>query len=471
MSHIKDSTMTITKIFNRNVSTKLLLIMTLLNAHGANSTEEERTSRISDASVTELDIENFPERPAPILELGNDFLNPGNIGKGIEMPGGAVWQPSLLVFGTFRSALQNFDANGVETNEFASRLDLYANLQLTGTERILLGVRPLDQNGRFTSYEFGRNDDDNWQDELNSDITTLFFEGDFGELFPNLDKNDTKGYDIGFSIGRQPLNYQEGMLINDSIDAIGITRNTLLPNGGSDMQITFIYGWNEIHRNNNIEDDNTNLYGLFVAMDRPSTTLNFDLVYIDDKDGDTDGIFWGVSDVRRIGHYNLSSRILGSHALEQESAVVSDGYLAFAELSWTPAWTDDNVYVNAFVGIDDFSSASRGPDNGGPLGRTGILFSAIGLGHYGAPLSDTAQKTYGFALGYQQFINPIKNQFIYEVGFKKETEDSKETSVAAALRYAHVLSQRMVFQFDIFKTFNQETEDAQGVRAELLVQF
>jgi hypothetical protein len=485
MSQIKDNKMIIAKTLSRAVGTKILLVMTLFIAFGASSNDQERTSRLSDVSVAELDIENYPKRPEPILEWGNDFLNPGNIGEGIEMPGGAVWQPSLLVFGTFRSALQSFDAHGVETNELASRLDLYANLQLTGTERILLGVRPLDKNGQFTGYEFGSHNDDSWQNELNSDITTLFFEGDFGELLPDWDKGDTKGYDIGFAIGRQPLNYQEGMLINDSIDAIGITRNTLLPNGGSDMQITLIYGWNEIHRNDNHEYNDTNLFGLFVSMDRPKTTLNFDLVYIDDKDGDTDGIFWGISDVRRIGHYNLSSRILGSHALEDQSAValekvpavVSDGYLVFAELSWTPAWTDDNVYVNVFVGIDEFSSASRGPANGGALGRTGILFSAIGLGHYGAPISDMAQNAYGLALGYQQFINPIKNQFIYEVGFRKETEsignseNSKETSIAAAVRYVHALSQRTVFQFDIFKTFNQEMEDAQGIRAELLVQF
>ena len=452
-------------------SSVLVLALALTPSMSTLAQEKERTSRITDDSVTELDIENYPERPVPIIEWGNKFLAPGDIKEGIEIPGGAVWQPAFMVFGTARTALQTFDSRGSETTEWVSRLDLYANLQLTGSERILLGIRPLDQEGRFTSYDFDPEDNQEWQEEYNSDITTLFFEGEFAELFPNLDKDDTKSHDIGFAIGRQPLNYQAGMLINDSIDAIGITRNTLLPSGGSDMQITFIYGWNEIHRNNNREEQDSHLFGLFVAMDRPSTTLNFDLVYIDDKKGDTDGVFWGVSDVRRVGHYNLSSRILGSHALEKESNVVGDGYLAFAELSWTPAWTDDNVYINAFVGFDDFSSASRGPANGGPLGRTGILFAAIGLGEYGAPLNNNARDSYGFAWGYQQFINPIKNQFIYELGYKKDTEGTQEQSIAGAIRYRHVVSQQMVFQFDIFKTFNDVEKNAQGARLELRLEF
>ncbi|WP_230379703.1 hypothetical protein, partial [Microbacterium sp. ZXX196] len=70
-----------------------------------------------------------------------------------------------------------------------------------------------------------------WLDGLNADIQTLFFEGDFGEIFPNLDPYDVHRYDIGFSIGRQPVSFQQGLLINeDMVDAVTVTRNTV--NGG-----------------------------------------------------------------------------------------------------------------------------------------------------------------------------------------------------------------------------------------------
>lgn len=66
-------------------------------------------------------------RPRPLLEIGNPFQSAGPLDPGFEVPGGAVWQPSLTVFGTYRTSLQVFD-NGTETfSEWANRLDLYAN--------------------------------------------------------------------------------------------------------------------------------------------------------------------------------------------------------------------------------------------------------------------------------------------------------------------------------------------------------
>ena len=435
----------------------------------------ERTSRISDEAVTELDLDAMPKRPRPIIELGPKFLGNGNIERGLELPTGAIWQPALMVFGTYRTAVQSFSGFDNTATEWAHRADIYANLQLSGTERFLLGIRPLDKNGRFTAYQFEPDapgvDDTGWQDEGNVEVTTFFFEGDFGEIFPNLDPEDRKHYDLGFSIGRQPLNYQAGMLINDSIDAIGITRNTLALNGVADFQMTFLYGWNDIHRGDNVKRSNQNLFGLFFALDRHKTTINVDFVYVDDRNGDTDGFFWGISDVRRVGHFNLSTRILGSHATDEESTAVGDGALLFGELSWTPAWSDNNVYINAFVGIDDFTSAARDPAMGGPLGRTGILFQAIGMGRYGAPLGNRANSSVGGAIGYQWFINPIKNQFIFELAGRQNTDSGNAGSLATAMRYRHVLGQHTVVQVDAFAAIHETRSNTYGGRLEFRFEF
>ena len=53
------------------------------------------------------------------------------------------------------------------------------------------------------------------------------------------------------------------------------------------------------------------------------------------------GVFWGVSSVQRVGHFNTSLRVLGSHALGEKSAAASTGYLLFTEVSRTLAWTSD----------------------------------------------------------------------------------------------------------------------------------
>ena len=88
--------------------------------------------------------EDLPERTPPIIEIGPDFLGTGNIPEGIELPTGAVWTPALWIFGNYRTAINFFD-NGAdpEVLEWANRLDLFANLQLSGTERLLLGSEPI----------------------------------------------------------------------------------------------------------------------------------------------------------------------------------------------------------------------------------------------------------------------------------------------------------------------------------------
>ena len=61
--------------------------------------------------------------------------------------------------------------------------------------------------------------------------------------------------DYGFSIGRQPVLIQDGLLINaDQLDAVTVTRNTL--NGGDvlNFRTTGMFAWNQVHRNDDIYD-------------------------------------------------------------------------------------------------------------------------------------------------------------------------------------------------------------------------
>ena len=59
------------------------------------------------------------------------------------------------MYGTARTALQTFDDGERQITEWANRLDLFGNLQLTGTERLLIGIRPLDEEGEFSGYQLG----------------------------------------------------------------------------------------------------------------------------------------------------------------------------------------------------------------------------------------------------------------------------------------------------------------------------
>ena len=238
-----------------------------------------------------IGLQPIPPRPPLILELNDLFLGPGFLNQGIETPTGAVWRPSVWVFGQYRTAFQYFDNRRASDPvvEWANRLDLFGQLNLTGTERVLVGIRPLDEeriNRRFfTGYDFR---DGKELDGWNGDLQTLFFEGDFGELFPRLDPYDSHLLDVGFSVGRMPILAQQGLLLNeDMIDAVTVTRNTLYGHGNLNLRATGFYAWDSITRNSptkmpppNELDKSSQMVGLLTESDLYHSMVNLDVVYV-----------------------------------------------------------------------------------------------------------------------------------------------------------------------------------------------
>ncbi|MCH7674528.1 hypothetical protein IH879_06210 [candidate division KSB1 bacterium] len=422
-------------------------------------------SRLTDEYIP-LQLEGFPERPRPILEIGQNFLGTGTLAQGIKLPTGAVWQPYFMLFGTLRSGLQSFNDGEDQFSEWANRFDLFGNLYLTFTERILVGFRPLDKDGRFTGalLQGPAGIDKDFREEFNLELTSLFFEGDFGEIFPNLDKEDGHGFDYGFSVGRQPISFQEGMLINDNIDAIGLTKtNWKFPSSAVNFRWTTLYGWNELNRRN-LPDDNGWLLGLLTETDFRPSTVAVDIIYVNGNDFTGNGIYAGVSAVQRMGKYNTSFRVLSSFPLGDETAHNSQGTLLFSEISWTPHGTHNLVYINGFLGIKNFRSASRGPATGGPLGRTGILFESSGLGQFGGgtTLRNTADEVVGGALGYQMFFAHTRQQLILELGGRYADNSFDQRAIAGGARYQMALGRRFVIVLDGAALY--EFEPANDVR-------
>ena len=451
----------------------LLLLCDITSGWSAEATtdsaeaDKNHGSRLSDKPDS-LHKENFPNRPRLLLELGAPFLGRGPLSQGITLPTGAVWQPALWVFGTYRTALQSFDGGSAPISEWAHRLDIFGNLRLSGTERAVIGFRPFDEAGNV-GYSFRSGD--GWQSDFNGTLEHLFFEGDIGELFPSLDHSDSRAFDIGFSVGRQNLFFQDGMLVNDNIDAVGLTRNTLSSQGMSNLRITALYGWNNVHRDDNTRDTSAHLIGLFTEADTPSSTINVDLVYILAGKSTGDAFFASGSAVQRIGPFNTTFRISTSLPVDGSTSASSRGTLLFNELSWTPHHGHNLFYINSFWGIDRFSSAARGPATGGPLGRTGILFSAIGMGQYGAPLGNRADDAFGGSFGYQMFFSHTRKQLILEIGGRKDTNNIDDGSAAIGLRYQQAAGRRFIVQVDTFGATRQNRQNSFGGRLELLVKF
>ena len=417
-------------------------------------------SRITD-KVIPLAIDSIPRRPAPILELGDPFFNSGELSNGFTLPTGAVWSPSLIVWGTFRSAFQTIDDSRERVTEWSNRFDAFANLYLTPTERILVGMRPLDKAGRFTRYTFqapsnAPEEEDSYNEELNSNITTLFFEGDFSELFPVLDTKDSRGLDIGIAVGRQPLSFQDGMLLNDSVDSLGLSKINLKPEWAANYRVSLLWGWDELNRSNLADDDSAStLYGMFNEIDLQSTTLEFDAAYVEGSEATGDGFFAGVGASQRIAEYNTAFRALGSLPSGSETVHNSGGALLFAEISRTLHASDNFLYLTGFWGIDEFRSASRSSTVGGPLEAVGVLFTSVGLGRYGSALESDADDAFGGALGFQMFFNERRTQLLIESGGRYAREERDQRAIATGFSLQQAIGRRIVVRIDGFGSYGR----------------
>jgi hypothetical protein len=455
---------------------------------GANDTTaeehggEEGLSRLSDKCKV---LAVIPKRPHALIELGEPFLGTGTLHKGIKLPGGAVWQPALLAFGTIRTAVQGgrFNPGSVDVGEAVGRVDLFGNLYLTQTERILVGLRPLDQDGRFTGYYFATppldslGNEDKSITEFNAKVQTLFFEGDLGEIFPNLDNDDSGFLDIYFSVGRQPLNFGDGLLLNDdALDMVGLTRANMKIGSTVNTRITGVYAWGQINRPSggaNVRDDAASLVGLFSEIDLRATTLQIDAAYVFSDPATGNGLSAGIGDIRRIGQANNTFRVLASFPVGDETRFNSSGVLIHDQFSWTPKGNNNLWYVSGFAGIGQFRSASRGPSAGGPLGQTGILFAAPGIGRIGGALTSLADDAVGGALGHQFFFGATRQQLVLEAGGRMSTDSNVVGGDFAAFggRFQSAMGRRAVVVVDGVTAYNFEDSALNLVgRLELQIQ-
>lgn len=430
-------------------------------------------------------IGQLPSRPKLLVERGDGFLSTGKLHPGFEVPVlGAVWQPRLWAYAINRTAFQTFDSGrtGAEREtELANRLDLFINLQLTGTEKILLGLRPTDRNrpDRFTRYTFeGR--DQGFNDNFSATPQTLFFEGDFGSLFPRLDRAGVKPIDFGFTVGRQPIVFQEGILINDTIDAVGLIRNNIPFPGTSNFRVSAMYGWNRLDRNDiSRNPGQEHMFGLFVAADAKVSTFNLDMVYVTDSNKipglQGDGFYVGASAIQRLkafGGISTAFRINSSFALQDEipGNIIGNGTLITAEVSKTPKGSDDIVYFNTFLGLGNFTQAGREAIVGGPLANTGILFASPNLSLYGAELDPfTGDDVIGGAIGYQAFWDNKRRNLILEVAGRHDLSGDGFDSLAMGFQLQQAVGRHVQLQFESYYAFNEGRDNGFGARAEVQV--
>jgi hypothetical protein len=434
-------------------------------------------ARAPDDVTTEI-----PERKSLFGE--DRFLSPGPIDPGTSSPTGATWRPSFFSFGTYRTALQSFESpDGQRTNEWANRLDLFGNFSLTSTERLLIGFRPLDDEGTFTGIGRRQGQSTEFRNGFDGEPHTFFIEGYLDELFPRFDPDDRMGLDPGYSLGRQPLFLQNGILADDNLDAIGLTKHNFFRMNASATRLSAYVAFNEIHRNDRRRDSGATLFALSSTLDYPKQTLEIDAAYVDgtnpEDGGSGDGAYFGIGRIARIGYWNSTLRVNGSFAMHSGQnaggiSAVADGWLFTHQLSRTMKHSDDIFTISTYSEQGDYTSAARDPATGGALGNFTLLQRAVGLGSYGAPLDTEAGDALGFELSYQHFLDSEeRRQLLISAGAVRTETPAGEDMVTGAigLQYQEALSKNLIFRAGGFGTATDDSGKGFGIRTELLRKF
>ncbi|MEX2519131.1 MAG: hypothetical protein WD969_07370 [Paracoccaceae bacterium] len=433
------------------------------------------------------------KRVSPLVEIGRDLYGPGEIGEGVNVIGEKNrLTPQLLVFGDARTAVAyNKDAGGKEVGQVATRLNLFANLQLTGTERILMLWEPLQDGAQFSRYEFtgpDRNRTSDPQFETQGQPTTLFFEGDLGAIAAGL-SDEYNSYDIPISVGRMPLLFQNGVWMEDAFlgaaitlpaqnsAALGITNYDLTLFGGG-AEITSDGIKNGVGRN---DDKEAAVIGLAGFFDVAEGYLETGAAYIIDKDH-SDGDFSYLNltaafSKRYFGKVSNATRVIvnvgqspgGGRAKAANGVLLisENAFITSQELTLVP-------YANFWLGKDNPQSVARAAAAGGILRNVGLAFESDNLTGF-PTLDPTGRDTAGGAIGVQ-YLFALDQQLVAEVAavipWDGRNGAVADNQYAASLRYQIPITNQVILRADaIYGVQEGPADDLYGARFEVRVKF
>jgi len=123
------------------------------------------------------------------------------------------------------------------------------------------------------------------------------------------------------------------------------------------------------------------------------------------------------------------------------------------------------------LAIDQFTSPARGTLAGGPLGQTGLLFSAPGLGRLGAPINVRANDAAGASLGYQYFFDETRQQLVWEFGGQQDTDGTNRGTLATGMRYQRAVGHHWIAVLDATVGKRESANTATSLRLEARAKF
>lgn len=390
-------------------------------------------------------------------------------------------EPQFMIFGDARTAVAYNDNGAVEKGLVAATINLDIDLRLTSTERFHALMQPLQDGNQFTRFEFAGDDVQDFEEELDPNPTTAFFEGDMGAILMGITGKDNR-WDMPFAGGYlMPLLYQNGIWMEDAFSGFSFAipaRNSRRLDI-SNMDIAFFVGLDQVNTAATGGDDNgARIYGFNAFIEAADGYWEAGYGYTEDRTNlDRDYHNLTLAYTRRIqNHLSMSARVIGNVGQDAAQGVgtTANGVLLLFESSWITSKPSNVVpYMNLYFGYDQTIPIARGA---GALKNTGILFESDNL--TGFPfLDDTGFNSAGGALGLNWLADDFGWQLVTEVAGVKDYDDSnapggqEQDQIGGAVRVQVPLTNAFLVRADVMYAHQFDADDLMGGRLEFRYKF
>ncbi len=434
-------------------------------------------------SKSQVDIygaKTVVDPPRPPIELGRPQYTSGAYDQSNTLLGELnPLLPGLAIYGDWRTAVAYNNNNGKDIAQIATRVNIDVDFKFTGTERIHAFFSPLQRGNAFTRYEFGGGaGNERFNDEIDLNPQTLFFEGDLGSLYSGFSGREAS-FDLPFTVGLFPLFLQNGIWANDAIlgGAVSLTAKNSAKLGLPNFDVTFFAGFDNVDNVNIIgkDNNNANVYGVTTFIDAFGGYIEggYGLIQgLEDRDGQLTNFVTG-SYTRRYAHtLSNSTRVFanfGNGKDDEGVAIISENSL----ISVLPSTLIP--YANFFVGFGN-PQPLIDTNGAGILKNVGINFETDALTGY-PKLNDTGSNAWGGAIGIQYLFN-LDQQLLFEIATVQPFGEAipgigvATPQYAFGARYQIPLSKAWLFRADAtYQITEGADEDTFGIRAEVRRKF
>ncbi|MEM6689910.1 MAG: hypothetical protein AAF664_10810 [Planctomycetota bacterium] len=411
----------------------------------------------------------------PWLELGRDFYGTGITPPGLDLFGPTnLARPQFYLYGDMRTGIAGGRNAIGRTDNWASRLNLDADLRLTDSERFHAFIGPLDDGANFSRWELVSGDL-RYRSEMDFTPVTAFFEGDLGAMVAGAQGMSSPA-EIPFTIGLVPLLFQNGIWMEDAVTGAAFTlpsRHSRLLNW-SNYDATFFAIFDQLNSPAFGADNNAaQAFGTAWFIEAYDGYIEAGYAYV--RDRNVDRLRYHnltVSYTRRyLDRISNGVRLIVNTGQDgPRSQRTADGALLLFESSYITANPLTFVpYFNAFVGWDRPQSVARAGVSGGILRNSGINFETDGLNGY-ATLDPTGHDTAGFTVGVDLIGEDLDRQWLVEMAFQTEHGSLNPRvdgdQYAIGTRYQIAINHRRIIRFDAMHGWRGNLDRIYGTRME-----